>query len=155
LRNLVQSGNPLPWIHHLGPITLPAPEQALGGREAHSVVGYLTDGSVWSDWFLPGLHQAFWIVWPLLGLRALRGVTLAIVQPHRRRAENRTYRPEIGPSAAGLAERDRVLLLVGLVGLASALAWLIAPTSASGPDGMPKGFESGLRYLAPALILGL
>jgi hypothetical protein len=48
-----------------------------------------------------------------------------------------------------------LLAVAALVGLASALAWLIAPTSASGPDGMPRGFESGLRYLAPALILGL
>ena len=58
LRNLVHTGNPLPWIHHLGPIDLPAPEQALGGREAHSVLGYLGDGAVWSDWLLPGLHDA-------------------------------------------------------------------------------------------------
>src|SRR5262249_7679792 len=43
LRNLAHAGNPLPWIHHLGPITLPAPEQALGGREGHTVIGYLTD----------------------------------------------------------------------------------------------------------------
>jgi hypothetical protein len=35
------------------------------------------------------------------------------------------------------------------------VAWLIAPTSASGPEGMPRGFESGLRYLAPAIVLGL
>jgi hypothetical protein len=48
-----------------------------------------------------------------------------------------------------------VLALAGLVGLATALAWLVAPTSASGPEGMPRGFESGLRYLAPALVLGL
>ena len=48
-----------------------------------------------------------------------------------------------------------MLRVAGLVGLAAALAWLIAPTSASGPDGMPRGFESGLRYLAPALVLGL
>ena len=48
-----------------------------------------------------------------------------------------------------------MLALAGLVGLAAALAWLVAPTSASGPDGMPRGFESGLRYLAPALVLGL
>ena len=61
LRNLVHTGNPLPWIHHLGPISLPAPEQALGGREAHSVLGYLADGSVWSDWFLPGLHHGLWV----------------------------------------------------------------------------------------------
>ncbi len=132
LRNLLHTGNPLPWADHLGPISLPAPEQALGGREAHSVLGYLTDGTVWSDWFLPGLHDGLWIVWPLLGAAALAGLLFCL-----------------GRGAGPL------LRVVGLVGLATALAWLVAPTSASGPDGMPRGFESGLRYLAPALVLGL
>jgi hypothetical protein len=50
---------------------------------------------------------------------------------------------------------DPALALAGLVGLSTAVAWLVAPTSASGPEGMPRGFESGLRYLAPALVLGL
>jgi hypothetical protein len=133
LRNLIQAGNPLPWIHHLGPINLPSPEQALGGREAHSVLGYITNGSVWSDWFLPGLHGGLWIVWPLLAAAALAGLILAITSPTRR----------------------RVLAPAGLAGLAAAASWLVSPTSASGPDGMPRGFESGLRYLTPALILGL
>jgi hypothetical protein len=132
LRNLIHSGNPLPWIRDLGPISLPAPEQALGGREAHSVLSYLTDGSVWSDWFLPALHGGLWLIWPLLGLAALTGLLLCL-----------------GRGASPL------LRVAGLVGLATVLAWLIAPTSASGPDGMPRGFESGLRYLAPALVLGL
>jgi hypothetical protein len=131
LRNLIHSGNPLPWIHHLGPIDLPAPQQALGGREAHGVLGYLTNGTVWSDWFLPGLHQGLWFLWPLLLLAAFSGLLICLVR---------------GTPA------QRV---VALVGLASAAAWLVAPTSASGPDGMPRGFESGLRYLAPALVLGL
>jgi len=131
LRNLVHAGNPLPWIHHLGPIDLPAPTQALGGREAHSVLGYLTNGEVWSDWFLPGLHGGLWFLWPILLLGALGGLVLCLVR---------------GSS---------IQRTVALVGLASALAWLVAPTSASGPDGMPRGFESGLRYLAPALVLGL
>jgi hypothetical protein len=131
LRNLAHSGNPLPWVQHLGPIDLPAPEQALGGREAHSVLGYLADGAVWSDWFLPGLHHGLWFLWPLLLLGALGGLLLC------------------------LARGNAVLRLAGLVALATALAWLVAPTSASGPDGMPRGFESGLRYLAPALVLGL
>jgi hypothetical protein len=48
-----------------------------------------------------------------------------------------------------------VLAIAGLVGLAAAVSWLVSPTSASGPSGMPRGFESGLRYLTPALILGL
>ncbi|HEU4462047.1 MAG TPA: hypothetical protein VFR75_05595, partial [Solirubrobacterales bacterium] len=149
LRNLAQSGNPLPWIQHLGPIDLPAPEQALGGREAHSVLGYLTDGAVWSDWFLPGLHDGLWFLWPALLLAALAGLLLAAAAPLlRRRDEKPSVRTQIVPSAG-------VLALAGLVGLAAALAWLVAPTSASGPDGMPRGFESGLRYLAPALVLGL
>jgi hypothetical protein len=132
LRNLVHTGNPLPWVEHLGPITLPAPEQALGGREGHNVFGYLTNGSVWSDWLLPGLHHGLTIFWPVLGALALAGLLLCL----GRRA---------GP----------VQRVIGLVGLAAALAWLVAPTSASGPDGSPHGFESGLRYLAPALVLGL
>jgi hypothetical protein len=131
LRNLIHTGNPLPWVHHLGPINLPAPEQALGGREAHSVVGYLTDGRVWSDWFLPGLHGGLWIVWPLLLVAAAAALILCLVRG------------------------TPVQRVVALAGLASALAWLVAPTSASGPDAMPRGFESGLRYLAPAVILGL
>jgi hypothetical protein len=132
LRNLAHTGNPLPWIRHLGPITLPGPGQALGGREGHSVLGYLTDTSIWSDWFLPGLHHGLSIFWPLLGALALAGLLLSL----GRRA-------------------DPLLRVAGLVGLAAARAWLIAPTSASGPSGMPQGFESGLRYLAPALALGL
>jgi hypothetical protein len=132
LRNLAHTGNPLPWVKHLGPITLPAPEQALGGREDHSVLGYLTDGSVWSDWFLPGLHHGLTVLWPLVLVLALAGLVLCLGR-----------------------RSDPVLRIAALVGLAAALAWLVAPTSASGPDGIPRGFESGLRYLAPALVLGL
>jgi hypothetical protein len=132
LRNLAHSGNPLPWVKHLGPITLPAPAQALGGREDHSVLVYLTDGSVWSDWFLPGLHHGLTIFWPLLGALAVGGLVLSLGR-----------------------RSDPILRVAAVVGLAAALAWLIAPTSASGPTGSPHGFESGLRYLAPALVLGL
>jgi hypothetical protein len=131
LRNLVHSGNPLPWVKHLGPITLPAPAQALGGREDHSVFGYLTNGSVWSDWFLPGLHHGLTIFWPLLVVAPLVGLLLCLGR-----------------------RSDPILRAVAAAGLAAGLAWLVAPTSASGPDGMPHGFESGLRYLAPALVLG-
>jgi len=132
LRNLAHAGNPLPWVKHLGPLTLPAPEQALGGREGHSVFGYLTDGTVWSDWLLPGLHHGLTVLWPLLVVLSLAGLALAS-----------------GPRS------DPALRVAAAVGFAAAAAWLIAPTSASGPDGIPHGFESGLRYLAPVLVLGL
>jgi hypothetical protein len=151
LRNLAHAGNPLPWIHHLGPITLPAPDQALGGRDAHSVFSYLTDGGVWSDWFLPGLHDGLWFVWPLLAAAAALGLGLSLTAPllQRRWASNATMRHVSGPSTSG------GLALAGAVGVAAFVAWLVSPTSASGPEGMPRGFESGLRYLAPALVLGL
>jgi hypothetical protein len=132
LRNLLHTGNPLPWFDRLGPISLPAPAQALGGRETHDVLGYLTDGSVWSGWFLPGLHHGLGIAWPLIAAAALAGLLLCLAR------------------RAGPLPR-----LLGIVGLLAAVAWLVAPTSASGPEGMPHGFESGLRYLAPALVLGL
>jgi hypothetical protein len=153
LRNLAQAGNPLPWLHHLGPIDLPAPQQALGGREAHSVLGYLTDLSVWSDWFLPGLHGGLWIIWPALLLGALTGFVLAVAAGVSSRGSNPTNSVQEEPHDGD--DATAALAVVGLVGLACAAAWLVAPTSASGPDGTPRGFESALRYLAPALVLGL
>ncbi len=159
LRNLLHSGNPLPWVDAIGPISLPSPDQALGGREAHSVLGYLGDGAVWLDWFLPGLGDGLTVLWPLLAAAALAGLVLCLLPapPGSRGsflASGTTKEPRDGTDAPARV-RDPVLGLAALVGLATALAWLVAPTSASGPDGMPRGFESGLRYLAPALVLGL
>ena len=161
LRNLVQSGgNPLPWFDSLGPIALPAPDQALGGREGHSVLGYLFDAEVWSEWLLPGLREGLTVLWPLfLGL-ALAGAVLALAAARPRTLRERGADDCDGDVARGDADRDslvradRQLAVAGATALATALAWLVAPTSASGPEGMPRGFESGLRYLAPALVLG-
>jgi hypothetical protein len=150
LRNLVHSGNPLPWFDSLGPVSLPAPDQALGGREGRSVLGYLVDGAVWSDWLLPGLRDGLTILWPLLALLAAAGLVLCIWP-----ARSRLGLSKGDSKPNGSSDASRVLAVAGLTGLAAALAWLVAPTSASGPDGMPRGFESGLRYLAPALVLGL
>jgi hypothetical protein len=160
LRNLIHTGNPLPWFDHLGPISLPAPEQALGGREGHNVLGYLGDRGVWSDWFLPGLHHGLSVFWPLLGALVIAGLVLALAAGLRNSGRLATEPAADGAEAAGSSGdrsvgTDRALAVAALTGLAAALAWSIAPTSASGPDGMPRGFESGLRYLAPALILGL
>ncbi len=151
LRNLVHSGNPLPWIDSLGPISLPAPDQALGGREAHSVLGYLTDGAVWPDWFLPGLHDGLWFVWPLLLIMGFGGLVLCLV-PAATSFRGSFVTHDVPKEPRNV---DWALVLAALAGLATAVAWLLAPTSASGPEGMPRGFESGLRYLAPALVLGL
>ncbi len=130
LRNLIHAGNPLPWINHIGPLSLPGPDQDVGGRDAGSVWGYLTDLDVIGDWFLPGFGDGFGPGWILLGLLAITGLVLCL---DRR---------------SGPARRTGAL-----VGLALVFAWLVAPTSASGPAGEPNGFVSGLRYLAPALAV--
>jgi hypothetical protein len=132
LRNLVHSGNPLPWVKSLGPVSLPAPTQELGGREQHSVLSYLFDGSVWDDWFLPGLHHGLGALWPLLVALALAGLALCIKRG-----------------------RPAHLRALGVAGLVAIAAWAVGPASASGPEGTPLGFESGLRYLAPGLVVGL
>ncbi len=149
LRNLAHSGNPLPWIDSLGPIDLPAPDQALGGREGHSVLSYLTDATVWSDWLLPGLRDGLTILWPLLLALTLAAILLS------------TFRCSFARHGSDKEQRnggrgvDPGLRVAGLAALAALLAWLVAPTSASGPEGVPRGFESGLRYLVPALVLSL
>jgi hypothetical protein len=149
LRNLAHTGNPLPWFDGIGPISLPAPAQALGGREAHSVLGYLSDGTVWSEWLVPGLQHGLGSLWLLILLGSAAGLLLAAQGFRcslRRYSDQKEQRKGRG---------DGALAVAGLAGLAAAAAWLVAPTSASGPEGMPRGFESGLRYLAPALVLGL
>ena len=133
LRNLIHAGNPLPWVKHLGPIALPSPDQAIGGREGFGVLHYLTDPGVWSDWFAPGLHQGLGVLWPVILAAALAGALLCMV--------GRGSEPALRASA--------------VVAVALIAAWLVAPASASGPDGEPLGFLSGLRYLVPALALGL
>jgi len=132
LRNLVHSGNPLPWIDHLGPLSLPGPDQDVGGRDAGSVWGYLGDLDVIRDWFVPGLGDGFGSGWPVLILLVAAGLALCLGR------------------GSGPARRTGAV-----VGLALIFAWLVAPTSASGPAGAPAGFVSGLRYLAPALAVGM
>lgn len=132
LRNLIQSGNPLPWIRELGPFTLPGPNQEIGGREAGSVLGYLGNVDVIRDWFFPGLHEALGPGWVIIFLLAL-----------------------IGPAICLSRRLDPARRVGAGVALALVFAWIAAPTSASGNPGVPGGFVTGLRYLAPALMAGM
>ena len=132
LRNLVQSGNPLPWVAELGPLGLPGPDQERGGRDPGSVLDYLGDLGVITDVFVPALWEGFGDAWPLLLILALLGFGLAFRRPF-----------------------DRALVLGSVTGIAVLVAWVVGPTSASGPEGDPVGFLSGLRYLVPGLAMGL
>ena len=146
--------------------TCPSPEQALGGREAHSVFS-LPDQRLGLVRLVPA--RASTAASGSSGPSSAPPPSPASSSPSSRWPSRSARLPVDGPKTRQMVRfsaRQRrgwgslravrgVLALAGLVGLAAAVSWLVSPTSASGPDGMPRGFESGLRYLTPALILGL
>jgi hypothetical protein len=130
-RNLIESGNPLPWIK-AGP--LPGPDQLdINIREQHNIADYLLppDGDVITDSFVPGLHDSFGDLWPLVLVAVIGGFLLAIFR---------------GPTP--------VIRMLGVVALLSGIAYLFTPLTAAGPEGNPTAFVTNLRYASPALGLG-
>jgi 4-amino-4-deoxy-L-arabinose transferase-like glycosyltransferase len=132
LRNLIVAGNPLPQATSIGPISLPHPERLQEGRPNFNIVHYLTDTGVWREYFAPGLHQAFGILWPLVLAAAVAGALLALFRA-----------------------RDDVLRWMGAVDLFGLLAYLFTPLSAAGAEGAPVGFAINIRYAIPPLLLAL
>jgi hypothetical protein len=132
LRNLVFAGSPLPEIVHLGPIVLPHPERLQSARPSFAISHYATDPSVWRQYFAPGLHQAFGLLWPLVLGGAALGAALALFRG-----------------------RDRVLRWIGAVALFGMLAYLFTPLSAAGAEGAPVAFAINVRYVEAALLAGI
>ncbi len=131
LRNLIAAGNPLPQAEHLGPIGLPHPERLQTGRPDHSILHYATDTGVWHEYFVPGLHNAFGALWPLVVLGAIAGPLIALVWG-----------------------RDRVLRSIGAVVVVGMLAYLVTPLGAAGAEGAPVGFAINIRFVLPAMLAG-
>ncbi len=131
LRNLINAGNLLPQVRHLGPITLPGPERLQVGRPDFNVLHSATDTGVWSEYFAPGLHQAFGLLWPLIVIGALAGALIALLR---------------GPG--------RAVRWTGGAGLFAFAAYLVTPLSAAGADGAPVAFAINIRFAIPALLLG-
>jgi hypothetical protein len=128
-RNLVEAGNPLPWFD-AGP--LPGPDQLdIDIRQPHTVSDYLTNGDVIKDSFIPGLHESFGDLWPLILLAVIGGFLLAIFRG-----------------------RTSIIRMLGFVALFSGIAYLFTPLTAAGPLDHPTAFTTNLRYASPALGLG-
>jgi hypothetical protein len=132
LRNLVVAGNPIPEVKSLGPISLPHPERLQEGRPDFSIAHYATDTGVWRHYFVPGLHEAFGALWPLVVFGAAAAALLAL-----------------------LHGRDRVVRWIGAVALFGLIAYLFTPLSAAGAEGEPVGFGINIRYVIPALLAGI
>ncbi len=132
LRNLVVAGNPLPAVESIGPLTLPHPERLQIGRPDFNIAHYATDTGVWSEYFAPGLENAFGALWPLV----VGGAVLAALW-------------------ALFGGRDRIVRGAGAVALVGMLAYLFTPLSAAGAEGEPVGFAINVRFVVPALLVGL
>ena len=112
LRNLVHSGNPLPWIS-FGP--LPGPHQeAIYPRPAHSIAGYLADRHAWTHFFGPGLSDTLGPLWFVVLFAAAAGILLGL----RRR-------------------RNPLIRVLALAAAATLVAHIFNPISAPGPEGRP------------------
>ncbi len=129
LRNLIAVGNPLPWLDLPG---LAVPATPLQAHTSFSVAHYLFQAHFWSSFGVPALTAGFGSWWWAVVGAAVVGPLLSL-----------------GP---GPDPRPR---LVGVVALASLLAYLVTPESAAGPAGYPLGFAFNLRYSAPALTMSL
>ncbi len=130
-RNLVHTGNPLPWVK-TGP--LPGPDQAdINIREPHNLAHYLLppDGGVIRHHLVPGLHTSFGDLWPLVLAVVIGGFLLAIMNG-----------------------RTPLIRMLGVVALLSGIAYLFTPLTAAGPEGDPTAFTTNLRYASPAIGLG-
>jgi hypothetical protein len=132
VRNLVAVGNPIPYIASLGPISLPAPARDFELRPDFAVSHYWSDTDVWRSWFFPGLHESFGTLWP---------VTLAAMLA-------------VGAFAIWRG-REPVLRVLGALVLVTAVAYLFTPLTAAGEQGEPIAFTWNVRYLAPAIAVGL
>ncbi len=146
LRNLIATGNPLPQLESIGPISLPHPEQLQTGRPDFSIAHYATDTTVWREYFGSGLDQAFGALWPLVLAASIVGAVLALC------------RAATSLAPIGSAKRcggDRIVAWAGGVALFAMLAYLFTPLSAAGAEGAPTGFGINIRYAIPALLLGI
>jgi len=131
VRNLIAVGNPIPALHlGIGPVSFPV-THFTRPYGSFTVAHYLGDVGIWRSWFLPGLRANLGWGWPLIVGLGATGWLLA------------------------LARGDRMLRMLGAVGVVSFLGYLVTPQSAGGPEGRPILFESDVRFAFPALVLGL
>ncbi len=125
-------GNPIP-ITKFGPLHLPIPNQMpLDPRPRFAVAHYLTDPTVYRQWFFPQLENALGPLWPLILIMA-------------------------GAAAVFIVWRsnNKILRVIAAAALLTAVVYVFTPLTAAGQEGSPTGFFTNTRYLIPGLILAM
>lgn len=129
LRNLIAVGNPVPSFHlNLGPIHLHGPPTR---TPSSTVAHFLFSSHAWSQYFLPGFRLSLGPAWWAILVLSVGGLLLGCLP---------------GSTAT--------LRMIGLVGIASAIAFIFTPQFLT-LYGAPYYFVYNLRYSFIAVIIGL
>lgn len=132
LRATIHTGNPLGIRSSLGPITLPGPASPLADASQQTVISQLAHTDLWLSRFAPGLAHAFGVLWPVVVLAWLAVVVVVVV-----------------------ALRDSFLRTLAIAAILSGITYLVLPTGATAISRTSQLFAVNLRYVVPALALGL
>jgi hypothetical protein len=132
LRNLIAVGNPEGLQLHLGPLTLPGPTSPLENASQQTVISQVSHLSLWGSRFAPGLEHAIGPLWPLV---------LAVY---------------VAAVVAGIAVASNpIVRVLAVTAAVTGIAYLFLPTGASAIEQGSALFEINLRYVTPALALGI
>ena len=133
LRAVIKTGgNPIP-ITKFGPLNLPTPNQMpLDPRPRFAVAHYLFEPTIYRRWFFPELENAFGPLWPLILIVAVCAVVYIAWR-----------------------SRNKVLRVIAVASLLTAIVYLFTPLTAAGQEGSPTGFFTNTRYLTPGLVLAM
>jgi hypothetical protein len=131
VRNLAQAGSPMPWFSlGLGPVALPSLDTETFDCGTTSVADYARSPAAFARDLVPDISVALGPRWLLmLGLTAA-GIVIAII-----------------------ARRSQAATMLGVVALLAAVAYVVTPATAGGPNG--GCFYYNTRFAVPALALGV
>jgi hypothetical protein len=132
LHDLIETGNPLGLRLHLGPVTLPGPRSPLAEALQQTVISQISHLSLWGSRFAPGLHHAIGPLWPLVLLLYAATAVCGI-----------------------LLVRSSVVRVLAATAALTGIAYLFLPTGASNLEQGANLFEVNLRYITPALVIGV
>jgi hypothetical protein len=131
VRNLARAGSPMPWFSlGLGPVALPSLDTQTFDCGTTSVADYARSPAAFGRDLLPDISVALGPGWLLvLGLMTA-GIVIAVI-----------------------TRRSRTATMLGVVALLAALAYVVTPATAGGPNG--GCFYYNTRFATPALALGV
>jgi hypothetical protein len=132
LRDLIAVGNPIGVQTRLGPITLPGPQSPLANASQQTVISEVSHLSLWGSRFAPGLDHALGPLWPLALILYLAAVLAGI-----------------------FLVKDSLVRVLAIAAVLAGISYLFLPTGGTDLEQSTVLFQINLRYVTPALALGL